>query len=187
MGYNRTQGVVGWRIKLPLDPGATYYVATADDTSDSAAGNHHRRQPSARWCEMSGRPDDPLLLVTLPLTWWRVLLLQLVEGAVQDGRPADRRDRAAMQRPDSASQRCRRRRAPGGGGAVTTTPNYGFTLPAIGGDQNVWGGELNGNWMALDGIIRSLVIAAGGTGAGYMPLTGGAINGAISPLPASPP
>ena len=60
---------------------------------------------------------------------------------------------------------------------MTTTPNYGFTLPAIGGDQNVWGGELNGNWMALDGIIHSLVIAAGGAGAGYMPLTGGTING----------
>ena len=29
---------------------------------------------------MSGRPDDPLLLVTLPLTRWRVLLLQLAEG-----------------------------------------------------------------------------------------------------------
>ena len=38
MGYNRTSGLAGWRIKLPLDPGGTYYVTTADDTSDSAAG-----------------------------------------------------------------------------------------------------------------------------------------------------
>lgn len=37
----------------------------------------------------------------------------------------------------------------------TTTPNFDFTLPAIGGavDADLWGGQLNGNWTELDGIL----------------------------------
>jgi hypothetical protein len=38
MGFNRTQGIGGWRINLPYDPGATWYVATTDDSSDAPSG-----------------------------------------------------------------------------------------------------------------------------------------------------
>ena len=37
-GYSRTRGIAGWRIRLPRDPGATWYVSTADDNGDTAAG-----------------------------------------------------------------------------------------------------------------------------------------------------
>lgn len=42
----------------------------------------------------------------------------------------------------------------------STTPNYGFTLPTIGGDMDVWGNELNGNWTALDSLLPTLVPSA---------------------------
>lgn len=38
MGTNRTQGIGGFWIKLPTDPGATWFVTTADDSGDTAAG-----------------------------------------------------------------------------------------------------------------------------------------------------
>lgn len=38
MGFNRTQGIAGFWIKLPTDAGATWYVTTADDNTDTAAG-----------------------------------------------------------------------------------------------------------------------------------------------------
>ena len=36
MGYNRTKGIGGWHVKLPT--GATWYVATTDDSSDAPTG-----------------------------------------------------------------------------------------------------------------------------------------------------
>jgi hypothetical protein len=36
MGFNRTKGIGGWRIMLPT--GATFYVATTDDSSDTPTG-----------------------------------------------------------------------------------------------------------------------------------------------------
>lgn len=33
---------------------------------------------------------------------------------------------------------------------MAVTPNYGFTLPTVGGDDAVWGGFLNTNWSDLD-------------------------------------
>ena len=36
MGYNRTSGIAGWRIKLPT--GATWYVSTADDNAETVSG-----------------------------------------------------------------------------------------------------------------------------------------------------
>lgn len=38
MGFNRTRGIGGWRIKLPYDAGGTWYVATTDDSSDAPSG-----------------------------------------------------------------------------------------------------------------------------------------------------
>lgn len=37
-----------------------------------------------------------------------------------------------------------------------TTPNYGFTLPIIGGSDTLWGGLLNGNWSALDTLLKAM-------------------------------
>ena len=62
----------------------------------------------------------------------------------------------------------------------TVTPNYGYTLPTIGGDQNVWGNELNANWTKIDSDLHSLVIAAGGVAAGALPTTGGTITGPLA-------
>lgn len=36
MGFNRTSGIGGWHVKLPT--GATWYVATTDDSSDAPTG-----------------------------------------------------------------------------------------------------------------------------------------------------
>ena len=52
----------------------------------------------------------------------------------------------------------------------STTPNYGFNLPAIGGNQDSWGNLLNANWTAADSAIHGLA-------AGYLPIGGGAITG----------
>ncbi len=38
MGFNRTMGIGGWLVKTPTDPGATWFVTTADDNTDTAAG-----------------------------------------------------------------------------------------------------------------------------------------------------
>lgn len=40
-----------------------------------------------------------------------------------------------------------------------TTPNFGFSLPTVGGDDNVWGNLLNGNWSALDNELKALTDA----------------------------
>ncbi len=38
MGFNRTKGIGGFWVMLPRDPGATWFVSTADDSSDTPAG-----------------------------------------------------------------------------------------------------------------------------------------------------
>lgn len=38
MGFNRTMGIGGFWIKLPNDKAGTWYVTTADDSSDTATG-----------------------------------------------------------------------------------------------------------------------------------------------------
>ena len=55
----------------------------------------------------------------------------------------------------------------------TTTPNYGFALPTIGGNQDSWGNLLNANWTAADSVIHTLA-------SGYLPLTGGGISGSLT-------
>lgn len=55
----------------------------------------------------------------------------------------------------------------------STTPNYGFALPAIGGNQDTWGNLLNANWVAADSAIHGLAT-------GYLPLTGGGISGSLT-------
>jgi len=64
---------------------------------------------------------------------------------------------------------------------MATTPNYSFTLPTIGGDQNAWGNELNTNWSSLDGILHNIagIIPPAFTGAGYLPTTGGQLTGPL--------
>lgn len=36
----------------------------------------------------------------------------------------------------------------------TTTTNFSFTLPAVGGDDDAWGTQLNSNWSSLDTILN---------------------------------
>lgn len=36
------------------------------------------------------------------------------------------------------------------------TANYAFELPEVGSDDDLWGGLLNGNWSALDGLLKTL-------------------------------
>lgn len=38
MGFNRTMGIAGFWVKLPRDPGATWFAAVTDDTSDTPSG-----------------------------------------------------------------------------------------------------------------------------------------------------
>ena len=48
---------------------------------------------------------------------------------------------------------------------ATQTPNLDLTKPAVGADDDVWGGMLNGNWDKLDDIIpevQSAVLPIGG-------------------------
>jgi hypothetical protein len=47
-----------------------------------------------------------------------------------------------------------------------STPNYGFALPAIGGNQDSWGNLLNANWTTADNVIHGL-------SSGYLKLSGG--------------
>lgn len=35
------------------------------------------------------------------------------------------------------------------------TPNYGFILPTVGGDSNLWGGYLNTNFSSIDTILNT--------------------------------
>ena len=35
----------------------------------------------------------------------------------------------------------------------TTTTNYSWNKPAVGGDEDAWGGYLNGNWDSLDALL----------------------------------
>jgi hypothetical protein len=46
----------------------------------------------------------------------------------------------------------------------TPTTNYSFNLPVAGGDDDVWGGLLNANWVALDTQLFSGTIGAATTG-----------------------
>jgi hypothetical protein len=55
----------------------------------------------------------------------------------------------------------------------TTTPNYGFSLPAIGGNQDSWGNLLNSNWTTADKAIHTLA-------SGYLPITGGGVSGNLT-------
>jgi hypothetical protein len=48
---------------------------------------------------------------------------------------------------------------------ATNTPNYNFTLPAVADpvDADLWGGQLNSNWTAIDTILNANgIITAGG-------------------------
>ena len=35
----------------------------------------------------------------------------------------------------------------------TTTTNYSWNKPAVGGDEDAWGGYLNGNWDSVDTLL----------------------------------
>ena len=35
----------------------------------------------------------------------------------------------------------------------TTTTNYSWNKPTVGGDEDAWGGFLNGNWDAVDTLL----------------------------------
>lgn len=42
---------------------------------------------------------------------------------------------------------------------MATTPNIGFELPTVGGDNNTWGNDLNSNWTLADTEIQALLDA----------------------------
>ena len=58
---------------------------------------------------------------------------------------------------------------------MATTTNYAFDLPVVGGNQDTWGGLLNGNWTALDTLLNSLQSQVNGKA-----LTAGNISQAFS-------
>lgn len=66
--------------------------------------------------------------------------------------------------------------------ADPVTPNYGFNLPAVGGDDNAWGDLLNANWSSIDAALWSVSGVASAaltptTGdARYLKLTGGTLG-----------
>lgn len=66
--------------------------------------------------------------------------------------------------------------------ADPVTPNYGFNLPAVGGDDNAWGDLLNANWSSIDAALWSVSGVASAaltptTGdARYLKLSGGSIG-----------
>ena len=39
---------------------------------------------------------------------------------------------------------------------MAQTPNYKFTIPTEGGDNDSWGGMLNANWTALDSALKAI-------------------------------
>ena len=41
----------------------------------------------------------------------------------------------------------------------TTTTNYSFNKPVVGGDEDAWGGYLNGNWDTLDTLLGGVTTA----------------------------
>ena len=41
----------------------------------------------------------------------------------------------------------------------TTTTNYSWNKPAVGGDEDAWGGYLNGNWDSLDTLLGGVTAA----------------------------
>ena len=41
----------------------------------------------------------------------------------------------------------------------TTTTNYSFNKPVVGGDEDAWGGYLNGNWDTLDTLLGGVTNA----------------------------
>jgi len=63
--------------------------------------------------------------------------------------------------------------------SASTTPNYGFNLPIIGGNQDTWGNLTNSNWTALDGFLHTLTGGTGPTGS-FLPTTGGDITGSMT-------
>ena len=38
----------------------------------------------------------------------------------------------------------------------TTTTNYSWNKPTVGGDEDAWGGYLNGNWDDLDTTLKTV-------------------------------
>ena len=41
----------------------------------------------------------------------------------------------------------------------TTTTNYSWNKPAVGGDEDAWGGYLNGNWDSVDTLLGGVTNA----------------------------
>ena len=46
-GWARTKGIGGWKLGLPFDPGGTWYVAVADDSSDATVAGATVQKPPA--------------------------------------------------------------------------------------------------------------------------------------------
>jgi len=41
----------------------------------------------------------------------------------------------------------------------TTTTNYSWNKPSVGGDEDAWGGYLNGNWDSVDTLLGGVTTA----------------------------
>ena len=74
----------------------------------------------------------------------------------------------------------------------TVTPNFSFEKPDVGGDTDVWGGMLNGNWDIVDAeLVKSFNKDASGQEDNEAPVLrlGGflfALSGAAPALPGDP-
>jgi len=56
---------------------------------------------------------------------------------------------------------------------ATPTPSYGFNLPTVGGDTNIWGGLLNSNWSLMDDLLDGTTPVDG------IAITGGTVDNAV--------
>lgn len=61
----------------------------------------------------------------------------------------------------------------------TDTANFAFRLPDYGGDPNVWGYGLNGNWYVLDIILQEFKTDADSLPL-YLPKAGGEVTGTVT-------
>lgn len=63
--------------------------------------------------------------------------------------------------------------------ADTYTPNYGWTMPQVGGDPDTWGGLLNTNFDDIDSVVFGIQTTANGA----LPKAGGTMTGALNLTP----
>lgn len=61
---------------------------------------------------------------------------------------------------------------------MAVTPNYGWTIPTVGGSSGAWGTILNNAFIAIDAALASLAASI----AGKLPYSGGTMTGNLNVL-----